>query len=663
MNYVKKPELNKLMLTTSWGEVMRQFVLFFPPIFLLLIGLFFYVEYQHHIALNRAKHTTNEHIIQMARQTLTRDLDLVALDLALLTHSDEMQQLLITDTQQNREALEKRFLSLARDRRIYDQMRYIDNSGQEQVRVNINGNLASTVSRDRLQNKSERYYFRQALTLPVGKLLISSINANIEQGQIERPIKPVYRAILRLKAPDSKRGGFLVLNYLAAPMLARMRTIFPKDSDTNFGLVNQAGCWIDPPPLTSDSLSVAEHEECIDKRFPRAWQEMHTKETGQIKTKHGVFTFSIIAPGIEINRKTGHEASHDDIQNFWGLLAYTPPETLSFIRYLHDNSDVQAISLIILLSATIAAWFRSRVQAVRKRWQSLTNLLFHAIDQSPAAVVLTDAKGSTEYVNDRFCLLSGYSAEQVIGQNPRILKSDDKSSEEYKELWDTITSGLTWTGEFHNRASDGSEYFVRAQISPIRDNKGKIAWFIGLQEDVTEARKLHHELEKQATTDPLTGLLNRRKLFYDIETEISRAQRYKFQIGLLAIDLDHFKQVNDVWGHAAGDEVLRQVSRLMQYNIRNNDILGRYGGEEFILALPQTELQQASSFAERLRKKIEAHEIHYEQTIIKVKVSIGCTEWYPDEKTMDAMLKRSDVALYQAKENGRNQVVVYSENA
>jgi diguanylate cyclase (GGDEF)-like protein len=167
------------------------------------------------------------------------------------------------------------------------------------------------------------------------------------------------------------------------------------------------------------------------------------------------------------------------------------------------------------------------------------------------------------------------------------------------------------------------------------------------------------ELLQLASTDLLTGLLNRRAVMQQALSELRRAKRYQKDLAVLMLDIDHFKQINDQYGHAAGDKVLRDFALLCQQSIRDTDLLGRYGGEEFILVLPEIDLQTAILSAERIRMTVAQYNFTLtDSTVLQLSCSIGIAMYLPERDDLDKLLLRADQALYQAKHQGRNRFAV-----
>lgn len=178
-----------------------------------------------------------------------------------------------------------------------------------------------------------------------------------------------------------------------------------------------------------------------------------------------------------------------------------------------------------------------------------------------------------------------------------------------------------------------------------------------LKKALQEQAQLTKDLQNLANTDPLTGVWNRRYLLTLCEAEIERASRYNHLFSVLMLDLDRFKQINDIYGHAVGDEVLIGMTNIVKNSLRKVDFWGRFGGEEFVVILPETNLDSAVGVAERIRETLEKTEFPIQEKQVKITVSIGVSTYQLEDQKIDLVLQRADKALYQAKNQGRNRVV------
>ena len=179
--------------------------------------------------------------------------------------------------------------------------------------------------------------------------------------------------------------------------------------------------------------------------------------------------------------------------------------------------------------------------------------------------------------------------------------------------------------------------------------------------DISQLKTMQKDLEYLACTDSLTGVHNRRHFIQVTEQEFLRARRYQFPLSVAMVDIDHFKQINDVYGHLVGDLVLRELVSVLNSQMRPGDILGRFGGEEFSITLIECDLEKAKTVSERLRKNIEEHRIISEGKEISIRISIGVTQLSPQGENWEALIMRADQALYRAKAAGRNRVEAIPE--
>ncbi len=318
----------------------------------------------------------------------------------------------------------------------------------------------------------------------------------------------------------------------------------------------------------------------------------------------------------------------------------------------------------------------------RKQTELRLLQLHKAVEQSPVSVLITNLQGNIEYVNPHFTKLTGYGLDEVLGKNPHTFQSSHTSQEAYDEIWKTIRSGRVWRGEVWNKKKNGESYCEVEIIAPVIDGDGNIVNYIAIKEDVTaqkesetklheayvkleeqmsEIQALQSDLREQAIRDPLTKLHNRHYLKETLTRELSRAMRERYPVSFLLLDIDHFKRVNDTYGHAAGDFVLRDLADQLTEFIRTGDIVCRYGGEEFLVAFPNTKEQDAFLIADRLRESIQKSPIYVDHHMISITISAGISE-FPTHGQYEALiLESADKALYQAKRNGRNQVVLWSK--
>jgi diguanylate cyclase (GGDEF)-like protein/PAS domain S-box-containing protein len=260
------------------------------------------------------------------------------------------------------------------------------------------------------------------------------------------------------------------------------------------------------------------------------------------------------------------------------------------------------------------------------------------------------------YVNRAFTELSGYSPEEVIGKTPRLLQASGTDAQTKAAIKRALEKKEPIRTTIKNYAKSGREYWLDVSILPLRNQSGDVTHFAAIERDVTEQKELEHALEKLSRTDPLTGLLNRRSFEEISAKEYSRFERQGEKYSLLVLDVDHFKSINDSYGHNIGDLVLKMLADNCVANLRTHDVVARCGGEEFCVILPYTNRDTAVSIAEKLRREISSHALRVRDSEVAVTVSIGISEVQASDKSHTEVLERADEAMYDAKRSGRDRI-------
>jgi diguanylate cyclase (GGDEF)-like protein/PAS domain S-box-containing protein len=283
-----------------------------------------------------------------------------------------------------------------------------------------------------------------------------------------------------------------------------------------------------------------------------------------------------------------------------------------------------------------------------------SRLLTVAMETAANAIFITDRAGRIEYVNPAFERLTGYSAGQALGKTPRLLKSGRQDAELYRVLWETILAGKAWQGRVVNRRRDGELFTVNQTVTPIRDGSGRISHFVAIHEDVTAMVEAEQRLQHMARYDFLTDLPNRYTLNERLAHEVQRSSRSGGRLAVLLLDLDHFKSVNDNYGHEAGDRLLIQVGRRLREAARASDTLARLGGDEF--ALLQADVHEPEGTADLALRLIRCVTPAFELGALRIfsSVSIGIAVSRGSGADPAELVRQADLALYRAKEEGRN---------
>jgi len=286
--------------------------------------------------------------------------------------------------------------------------------------------------------------------------------------------------------------------------------------------------------------------------------------------------------------------------------------------------------------------------------------LSSAIEQTADCVMITDREGTIEYVNAAFERTTGYTTVEAIGRKPSFLKSDAHEASFYEHLWGKILAGETFSHVFINRKKSGELYYEEKTISPLRDARGRITHFISTGKDISERMQAQERLEHIAHHDALTGLPNRTLFLDRLSQALIRAHWKERVVGVMFLDVDRFKNINDTLGHDVGDAVLKAMAGRLQGSVREGDSVARFGGDEFAVLLEDVaHAEDVSAIAGKILTAftrpfaVAPHELF-------VTASIGISLYPTDGGTPAALLKNADAAMYRAKDLGKNNYQFYS---
>lgn len=302
-----------------------------------------------------------------------------------------------------------------------------------------------------------------------------------------------------------------------------------------------------------------------------------------------------------------------------------------------------------------------------------------AIEQSPVSVMITDLDGTIEYVNPQLCKITGYSEEEIIGQNPRIMKSGHTPQVQFKNMWHAITSGKSWSGELYNKKKNGDLFWENVTISPIKNKNNKSTHYLAIKEDISLRKDYEERLMYQASYDKLTDLPNRTLAYDRIQQAIATATREQKHIAILYMDFDHFKNINDTLGHSAGDEFLRYMAGRLKASVRDFDTVARLGGDEFLIMLLEVDetrdvhgaaneerTVKLGSFEDIVKNKAEsilrhvAKPCQIQNMEFSVTASVGVAIFPQDGDDPHVLLRNADTAMYRSKRKGRNTYEVFT---
>ena len=524
---------------------------------------------------------------------------------------------------------ENLFLYVSNANNQFFQVRFIDAKGFEKIRVERpRGTFQSIlIPEENLQDKSLRYYYKELLTASPGQFWHSSLDLNIENQRVEKPIRPT----LRVASPVFNNGVFAGLVIINTEM-SHLLDVLQESSEFNVYLVDEDGYILINP---NDALNWARYLD-TGYKIPSVLSEitMDVLKTPRYRSEDW-FSFSL------------KEDFKSREQLF--LILETKKDFLNSLNEQNLQVTLYLALLILLVAiptALLIAVSPSRLQQklnveIEKNTKAL------AIIDEYVVTASLDLEANFTKVSKAMCELSGYDESELIGKPSTILKAPDSVDEQSEEIWYKLSQGLIWRGQVKDQAKDGSIFWLDSTFLPEYEGE-KIIGYREVSQNITNEKMI----EAISETDVLTGLCNRVRLDVVLENELQRVKRSQSSFSVIMVDVDYFKAVNDQYGHLVGDSVLTELANLLKDNSRQVDTVGRWGGEEFMILCVDTKLNGAVELAEKLRQIICQHTFEH---IGHKTASFGVSE-ATAEDGVDQVITRADNALYQAKALGRNRV-------
>jgi diguanylate cyclase (GGDEF)-like protein/PAS domain S-box-containing protein len=294
-----------------------------------------------------------------------------------------------------------------------------------------------------------------------------------------------------------------------------------------------------------------------------------------------------------------------------------------------------------------------------KARESQLKLAASVFSHAHEGILITDAVGDIVDVNATFCRITGYAREEVLGRNPRFLQSGRHNKDFYRTMWEELIARGYWEGEIWNRRKSGELYIERLSITAVEGEIDASPHYVAVMSDITRMKEHERQLERMAHYDALTGMPNRALLADRMKQAIAQARRHHSSLALIYLDIDGFKEVNDVHGRDTGDQLLITIAYRLRGVLRENDTLARLGGDEFAAVI--TDLDGWGECELILSRLLEttAMPIEIHQQTFQLSTSIGITLFPQDDADPDTLLRHADQAMYQAKQNGRNRYYLF----
>ncbi|MCB1910067.1 MAG: diguanylate cyclase [Rhodocyclaceae bacterium] len=672
--------------------------LFLPTATLLAIGAFVHGQGEIDRQIDQLR-SRDAQAIGLGAGSLGGRIATISRDLAYLSASNNLRQAVDDPSPGKLADLAEDFAAFARSKAVYDQIRWIDETGIERVRVDLIGGRPEIVPRPRLQDKAQRYYFTDTVKLRPGELFISPLDLNIEQHRIELPHKPMLRVATPLTDSAGRKRGIAIVNYLGRDML----DAFVHQTAAIAGratMVDRDGYWLKGrTPDDEWGFMFDRPDLSMAARYPAAWQRISADDQGQARLDDGVWTWQTVRPLLNgpipdtgpADLSAADQHVVESRQYVWKAVALLSASTLAATARTVWTS-MAAYGVLLAAALGYGCWLlaqaweaRAEAEARLRRLNAdlettvnarteelrLSEQRFRDVAHISADWIWeVDAEGRYLYASETVRELLGYSPAEIVGRTAFDLMAPDEAKRVGAEFASIAATRKPFR-DLENvvLGKDGEAHITLTNGMPILDADGMLLGYRGVDRDITAQRRMAQQIQQMAYIDSLTGLPNRRLVADRLETALAASRRSGRHGALLFLDLDNFKPLNDRHGHEAGDLLLIEVARRLQACVRETDTVARLGGDEFLVVLGALDADrevaatQTAHVAEKIAAAVGAPcRLGLPRRVIEYRctASIGAELFRGHEIGREEVSRRADSAMYAAKAAGRAAIRFYA---
>ena len=495
---------------SSW-QLLRTFLTILVPLSLLLLIVAF-IHYKANQSTERITREASETLnVELARRTINQDIGNVISDLMFLAEHIEKQALFDAGSQRFRDSVAMEFIVLAEKKHVYDQLRFLDTNGLETVRINYRQGRAENVPQQLLQNKLDRYYFRDALKTGKGELYMSPFDLNVEDGVIEQPLKPMLRFATPVFDQDGQKRGLVFINYSGKELINNFKRVAANISD-HIQLVNTEGYWLSSPVAEDEWGFMLNNGRSFSAALPTIWQTISRINEGQFTTRNGLFTYSTLYPATTaesalqpgFSPDTPSEVLTSTPLRYWKVIAHISPTVLDEVSrsFLQRNLLIYVPFLFFIIVASVFLsylYVRHRYAEAQSEYERRFR---NTLEDIQLAAVTLNRDGNITFCNDFFLHLTGWRRGELLGKNwyqTFIPEAQRQQLQQLLSLMDTPDS-FPSTRETEILASNGDHLLIAWSITLLYDRNDKATSMTAIGEDITEQRRNQIELMKLSTT-------------------------------------------------------------------------------------------------------------------------------------------------------------------
>jgi len=643
--------------------IFHRFIFIYTLSAVLLSLLLFHISQQYSENLESSLLAQEESFVASTVLVMQKEMKTQLMIMQMTSRSKLLSNFIENKNKTDKQRLETLFYNLSSTFQCFEQLTLLDEKGNERMRVNYKNSASTLVSKDDLKSKQDANYFQNGINQPAGKVHVSPMGLNMNTNVLQNEYDPIMFFSTPIKNETNETIGVFVANYLATGLLQSFRNQMTLHTKGQGMLIDPQGYWISDQNKANEwGANLGNKNQKFEQLYPIAWAAIENGKDGVIKTPKGLFRYIEIAPfGENIknhqSKETDFSVTLDSkIKNNWKLVVFLPNEVIYNNSFFHQPSGQAAIAfLFVILGIIILLWLILAEEKKRLYDYDLfiKNELIDLYENSPCGYHSLDKNGLIIKMNQTELNWLGRSKEDVLGKS-----FADFLAAESKKTFQTFLEDIQISKKVEGvilevECSQGHSFYLSTSATSVIEDGAFIVAHTSVF-DISDRIKLEKRLAYIANTDVLTEI-NSRRHFFTLADKIFETEN---ELSLMMLDIDHFKNVNDQYGHNAGDSVLKSLPSILLQTLPKEAILGRLGGEEFAILLSGVDPQATLSIADQLCKDISNTPIDVNgSSPIKVTASIGIAQRTEEVNSISDLLKHADIALYEAKSTGRNKAV------
>ena len=591
--------------------------------------------------------------VKLTSGLLTQIFDHTANDLRAISKLPTVESFNRDRTEVEKDRLKQAFRVQLEQKSAYSQVRFFDSQGTELVRLDYFFGRSLATPERYLQFKGDRYYFTNTWAMPEGDVYVSPLDLNMENGKVDAPYLPMVRFGVPVFGENGQKQGAVVLNMKGQSLLDTFR-LSMGDTYPAF-LLNSDGDVLSGPDRNDEWGFMFGLPSAFIREYPQAWQKISQGNSGIAETPAGLFVYETVKPLKRID-------SSPYGQNYvWKSVSFVPRSSLPVSTiFVHPwVIGFYVVGVLMVLVATLYFQFsRHKRRQLRRQNEQQSKRFWKISSVMGDGLIVMDKDGMVTYINPEAERILGWHSDELVakqGHEAFHAHEGDESSCSILNVMNTRQLYRSKDEEF--RRKNNTIIPVTLNAAPLTSDTGEEGVVISFQ-DFSEIKHYQEKIHSLAYRDALTGLPNRRVLEDRLRQAIALSKRHSCYLGLMFLDLDHFKEVNDTYGHDAGDILLKEIAGRLEHCVRETDTVVRMGGDEFIVLLAEvTAPENVTTVAEKIIQVV-GQPVMLPEGEARVGVSIGIVVAHGDGVTGESLMQEADAAMYEAKRAGKNRFIV-----